>query len=72
MKIIIAIVGVVVGFLVGVVGCVALDSWFSPPGTVFGARDELGISHEILPLIVGIIAAIGGGIVSYSLWGKRA
>jgi len=36
------------------------------------ARDELGIGHEILPVIVGIIAAIGGGIVSSFLWGKRA
>jgi hypothetical protein len=63
--------GVIAGFPLGVAGFAALDSWLSPLGTVFGARDEMGVGHEVVPIVAGILASVVGGLLGWSLWGKR-
>jgi hypothetical protein len=63
--------GVIVGFLLDVIAGVALDSWLSPPGTVFGMRDEMGIGHEFVPVLTGIVVAIPVGLLSRLWWGEQ-
>ena len=65
------VVGAVAGFLAGMIGCAALDWRLSPAGTLFGARDELGLSHEIAPILMGAVCAVIGGGLGRALWRKH-
>lgn len=53
--------GVVVGFLVGFFAFLTLDKLGHYP---FMGNDELGIGHELGPVLFGTLGGIGGGVVS--------
>jgi hypothetical protein len=55
--------GALAGALLGVIACVAVDSWLSPPGTFLGISDELGLSHEVAPVLAGLVLAVVGGFL---------
>ncbi len=59
--------GVVVGFLAGFVAFLTLDNLGHYP---FRGSDELGIGHELGPVLFGILGGIAGGIVS-RLWKRQ-
>ncbi|SRR5579883_2607807 len=59
--------GVVVGFLVGFCAFLTLDNLGHYP---FTGSDELGIGHELGPVLFGILGGIGGGVVG-RLWKRQ-
>ena len=58
------VLGIVVGFLVGFFAFLTLDNLGHYS---FMGSDELGIGHELGPVLFGILGGIGGGVVS-RLW----
>ncbi len=56
--------GVILGFIAGASVYAALAPKRSLPG------DELGIGHELLTLVTGIVTALIGGLIGRVAWGK--